>query len=111
MRIITLRDETRKEKWLNRLAAILCLIVWTYLCLHVGAHIERQGAAEQEDLFLRHYAQKMEEIKKKEEALIYAVRELRKAAKRRMWYGQETRTEKDIEGQKRGSAEGRKQRP
>ena len=37
------RDEDRKEKWLNRLIAIVCLAAWTYFCLHIGAHIERQG--------------------------------------------------------------------
>lgn len=83
MRIIARFDEDRKEKWLNRIIVVVCFLFWTYLSMHIGAYIERQEEAEQKDLFLRHYAQKMEEIKEKEEALIYAVRELRKATKER----------------------------
>lgn len=84
MRIIANFDGTRKEKWLNRISALICLLAWTYLSMHIGAHIERQGAEEQENLFLQHYAQKMEGLKMREEALIYAERELRKAAERSM---------------------------
>lgn len=76
--------ERQSDRQLNVITALLCLAVWTYLCLHIGAYIERQGAAEQEDHFLRHYAQKMQELKEKESALIYAVRELHKTAKRRI---------------------------
>lgn len=71
-------DETRIEKWSRRIIFVICFLAWTYLSLHIGAHIERQTLAEQENLFLRHYAQKMDELKEKEEALIYAIRELKK---------------------------------
>lgn len=74
-------DENRQERWFRAIIVTICLAVWTYLCLHIGAFIERQGLAEQEDLFLRHYAQKMEELKKKEAALMKAIKELKKEKK------------------------------
>ena len=73
MKIIPKFDDDRKEKWGNRIAAIICFMVWTYLCLHIGAYIERQRVAEQKDLFLHYYEQRLEELK--EEAPIYTIRE------------------------------------
>jgi hypothetical protein len=70
--------DARKEKWHNRIIAIVLFCAWTYFAMHIGAYIERHGLEEEMNLFLSQYAQKMEELKKKEDALIYAVKELKK---------------------------------
>jgi hypothetical protein len=36
-------QEDRIDKWVRRIIAIICFLVWTYLCLHIGAFIERQS--------------------------------------------------------------------
>jgi hypothetical protein len=37
------QEDDRIDKWVRRIIAIICFLVWTYLCLHIGAFIERQN--------------------------------------------------------------------